>query len=296
MVIVPVAGRERPVGALTLVTAPGRRGLRPADLDTAHAVAQRIAAAAERQRMLEQLRQSERLEAVAQLAAGVAHDFNNLLTVILGSTEAAQRRLDQSAERPLWADALRDDITAVDRAGRRAAALTAQLLDLARPASSPLEELDPDEVMLALLPALGQLVGSGVVVEHRRAYPEVRIRAERIGLERALLNLAANARDAMPSGGRLTVTTIAPAEPRSRSVGVSASDTGTGMDEATAARCFEPFFTTKQRSRGTGLGLAGVASFVAGTGGDVTVDTAPGQGCTLTMWFPVGNENQGSTR
>jgi signal transduction histidine kinase len=307
MVIVPVPGGGGPIGALSFVTGPERRGLRPSDVQTARAVAQRLAAAVERRRLLAQLRRSERLQAVAQLAAGVAHDFNNLLTVILGSSEDIERRLGTMPDAVPGRDELVEDVAAIERAGRRAAALTAQLLDLAAPAGATPEAFDPDEVVAGILPALGQLVGPGVVIEHQPARPPVRVLAERAGLERAILNLAANARDAMSDGGRLTIAVAALAT--TDTVGpvavdvsttvptavVSVADTGSGMDESTAQRCFEPFFTTKERFRGTGLGLAGVASFVAGAGGEVSVETAPGQGCTVNLRIPMAGP-QGSKR
>ncbi len=237
----------------------------------------------ERRRMLEQFHQAERLGAMARLAGGVAHDFNNLLTVILGSTEVLLRRNDVDDE---W----RDDVAAIQRAGERAAALTSQLLAIGhrRPVQSVV--VDPDAVMESMRPMLVRLLGEDVELALVPGSPPGRILADPAELERALLNMVINARDAMPDGGRLEFRTrvVGSDLPGSwRVVALMVSDTGAGMDPETVEHCFEPFFTTKGLARGTGLGLAAVHAMVTQAGGHITVESTVGSGTTFTLWFPA---------
>jgi len=239
----------------------------------------------ERRRMLEQFHQAERLGAMARLAGGVAHDFNNLLTVILGSSEVLLRRPDADNE---W----RDDVAAIQRAGERAAALTSQLLAIGhrRPVQSVV--VDPDAVMESMRPMLVRLLGADVELAIVPGSPPGRILADPAELERALLNMVINARDAMPGGGRIEFTTrVMGAElPGSwQVVALVISDTGAGMDAETIEHCFEPFFTTKGLARGTGLGLAAVHAMVTQAGGHITVESTVGTGTTFTLWFPVAD-------
>ena len=226
----------------------------------------------ERRRMLEQFHQAERLGAMARLAGGVAHDFNNLLTVILGSSEVLLRRADADDE---W----RDDVAAIQRAGERAAALTSQLLAIGhrRPVQSVV--VDPDAVMESMRPMLVRLLGEDVELALVPGSPPGRILADPAELERALLNMVINARDAMPAGGRIEFgTKVVGADlPGSwRVVALMVSDTGAGMDPETVEHCFEPFFTTKGLARGTGLGLAAVHAMVTQAGGHITVESTLG--------------------
>jgi PAS domain S-box-containing protein len=236
----------------------------------------------ERRRMLEQFHQAERLGAMARLAGGVAHDFNNLLTVILGSSEVLLRRAHMDDE---W----RDDVAAIQRAGERAAALTSQLLAIGhrRPVQSVV--VDPDAVMASMQPMLTRLLGADVELVLVAGSPPGRILADPAELERALLNMVINARDAMPQGGRIEFgTKVVGADlPGSwRVVALMVSDTGAGMDPDTIEHCFEPFFTTKGLARGTGLGLAAVHAMVTQAGGHITVESTVGTGTTFTLWFP----------
>ncbi|MGH9016434.1 MAG: GAF domain-containing protein [Acidimicrobiales bacterium] len=236
----------------------------------------------ERRRMLEQFHQAERLGAMARLAGGVAHDFNNLLTVILGSSEVLLRRADADAE---W----RDDVAAIQRAGERAAALTSQLLAIGhrRPVQSVV--VDPDAVMESMRPMILRVLGKDVELVLVPGDPPGRILADPAELERALLNMVINARDAMPDGGRIEFgTKVVGADlPGSwRVVALMVSDNGAGMDPDTLEHCFEPFFTTKGLARGTGLGLAAVHAMVTQAGGHITVESTVGSGTTFTLWFP----------
>ncbi len=240
----------------------------------------------ERQRMLEQFQKAERLSAMASLAGGVAHDFNNLLTVILGCSEILLRRIDSD-------DPLVAEVEAIQRAGERAASLTSQLLAIGHRQVGQPEVVDPDMVVRAMEPMLIRVTGEDVELELVPADPPARILVDPAELERAVLNMAINARDAMPTGGRCIIRTRLVGEeqpPSQRIVALAVADTGQGMDSDTAEHCFEPFFTTKGMAKGTGLGLAAVHAMVTQAGGQVSVDTAPGRGTTMTLWFPAADE------
>jgi len=244
----------------------------------------------ERQRMLEQFQQAERLGAMARLAGGVAHDFNNLLTVILGCSEILMRRFDS-------ADPLVAEVEAIQRAGQRAAALTSQLLAIGHRQVGQPVVIDPDAVVHGMESMLTRVLGEDVELELVPASPGGNILVDAAELERAVLNMAINARDAMPNGGRLVIRTrvVGPEQPvTQRIVALAVGDTGTGMDAETAEHCFEPFFTTKGMARGTGLGLAAVHAMVTQAGGQVSLDTAPGRGTTITLWFPAVEEEAGA--
>jgi PAS domain S-box-containing protein len=244
----------------------------------------------ERQRMLEQFQQAERLSAMARLAGGVAHDFNNLLTVILGCSEILLRQIDP-------ADPLVTEVEAIQRAGHRAAALTSQLLAIGHRQVGQPGVVDPDSIVRSMEPMLVRVVGEDVQLELVPPDPGGRILVDPAEIERAILNLAINARDAMPKGGRLVIRTRvvgADLPAPQRIVALAVSDTGTGMDEETAEHCFEPFYTTKGLAKGTGLGLAAVHAMVTQAGGQVSLDTAPGRGTTITLWFPAVEEDEAS--
>jgi len=287
---------DRSVGSeVELVLGGSRRSLSiaVAPISGADTKVERILVVAEdvteRRRIAKRLGQIERLNVMTQLAAGVAHDFNNLLTVILGSTEALRASVsyDPQASRPVR-DEIEDDLSAIERAGRRAAALTAQLLDLnsaSSESSVPGERLDLDEMVASLTPSINRLLGKEMSFDHVRARDPSHIVAGRAGLERVILNLVLNARDAMSPGGRLVIATTY--EEDDERVELSVTDTGSGMDEATAARCFEPFFTTKEPTQGSGLGLAGVMALVTQAGGEIGVVTKTGQGSRFTLSFPT---------
>jgi PAS domain S-box-containing protein len=246
------------------------------------------------QQALEQARealfQSQKLDAIGQLTGGVAHDFNNLLMVVLSSLSLARRRLPDDPKLVKLVD------NALDGA-RRGAALTQRMLAFARR-----QDLKPTVVHLpALVEGMAELLtrtlGSTVQVQTAFApdLPPVRVDANQ--LELALLNLAVNARDAMPMGGRLLLSaqqealaqagTVAPG----RYVRLAVADTGSGMDAATLARATEPFFTTKGVGKGTGLGLAMVHGLAGQSGGGFTLHSQAGQGTTATLWLPVADED-----
>ncbi|MFA7329446.1 MAG: ATP-binding protein [Candidatus Delongbacteria bacterium] len=238
-----------------------------------------------------QLRQSQKLEAVGQLAGGVAHDFNNILTVILGYGYALQEELAEN-------DLLREDVLQIVAAGERAAVLTRQLLAFSRKQVLQPEIVDLNEVIRNISKLLGRLLGEPVELSLALADEVVRIKVDPNQLEQVIVNLCVNARDAMPEGGLLTLETARielDAGYTDTHVGVSpgkyimlaVSDTGCGMDEATVQRIFEPFFTTKEVGRGTGLGLAMVYGIVNQSGGSIYVYSEVNRGTTFKLYFPL---------
>ena len=244
------------------------------------------------QRQLEeQLRQTQRLESVGQLAGGVAHNFNNALAAIIGYSELIARRLD--ADDPILADV--KQILAV---GEQAASLTQQLLAFSRNERINPTVFDLNEAVESSRALLGPLLGAHIQLHVRLDRSLRRVRADRRQMEQVVTNLALNARDAMPDGGSLTIETsevtvteaLARTYPDARCgsyARLSVRDTGTGMERATLARLFEPFFTTKEPGQGVGLGLSMVHGAVKQTGGFVTVDSRPGRGTTFGLYLPV---------
>jgi hypothetical protein len=215
------------------------------------------------------------MEAIGQLAGGVAHDFNNLLTVIGGYGQVAQQRIGAGPGH--------EELVEILHAADRAAQLTRQLLAFSRRQQLSPELLDLDEVVKALMPMLVRLIREDIEIASL-AHDDVPIvLADRTQLEQVIVNLVVNARDAMPSGGTLTLET--------QKVGTYAclvfTDTGSGMDAATMARIFEPFFTTKEVGEGTGLGLATVYGVVTQSGGRVEVYSEPDLGSTFKVYLPA---------
>src|SRR5450432_665935 len=238
----------------------------------------------------EQLRQSQKMEAVGRLAGGVAHDFNNLLSVVLSYSEMLIA--DLATENPI-----RDDIAEIHRAGVRAADLTRQLLMFSRHQVVEPKVLDLNEVLLAMGNMLGRLVGEDVSLTSIPGASLGRVEGDPGAIDQVIMNLAINARDAMPVGGKLTIETANVVLDKEYAAGhlgakpgsyvmLSISDTGTGMDKATMGRIFEPFFTTKEMGKGTGLGLSTVFGIVQQSGGSVWVTSELGKGTTFKVYLP----------
>jgi signal transduction histidine kinase len=238
-----------------------------------------------------QLRQAQKMDAVGRLAGGVAHDFNNLLTVIGAHSSFLLESLDSS-------DALREDAEAIHKAGVRAAGLTRQLLAFSRKQILKPFVIDLNATVVEARKMLERLLGENIAIMTVLADEVEHVVADPSQIDQVLVNLAVNARDAMPQGGQLTIETRAVTItsgmtgnrriiPPGRYVVLSVRDLGIGMDAAVQARLFEPFFTTKAPGKGTGLGLATVYGIVKQSGGYVTVDSAPGVGTTFDVYLPA---------
>ena len=243
-----------------------------------------------RERYEDQLRQSQKMEAVGKLAAGIAHDFNNLLTAILGFADIA--------ERPLPADSLsRPPLAQIRRSGQQAAALTRQLLAFARRQILQPVVLDLNSAISDLGTMLSRLLGEDVTITCALAHDVRRVRVDLAQIQQVIVNLAVNARDAMPRGGDLRIETSnvtigataqpAVSLPAGAYVSLSVSDTGEGIPDDVLGHIFEPFYTTKAMGQGTGLGLATVHGIIKQSGGDIMVRTAPGRGTTFTIYLPA---------
>jgi signal transduction histidine kinase len=240
----------------------------------------------------EQLRHAQKMEAIGRLAGGVAHDFNNLLTAIIGYTDLASEHLDESTP------AFRD-VVEIRKSADRGAALTRQLLAFSRKQFLTPTVMDLNETVSGLRQMLPRAIGEHIRTSIYLAPDLARVRADASRMEQVLVNLALNARDAMPDGGELKIETsnVTLSEPRLRAEGLglqpgsyvmlSISDTGLGMDAATRQRCFEPYFTTKPLGKGTGLGLATVYGIVDQSGGGVSLESNPGAGTTVRIYLPA---------
>jgi PAS domain S-box-containing protein len=245
----------------------------------------------ERKRLEEQLLQSQKMEAVGQLAGGVAHDFNNILTAIVGYADLLAPELAGN-ERQL------EDLEEIRKAARRAAALTRQLLAFSRKQVLEPRIIDVNGVVMNLDKMLRSLMAENIVLKTDLADNLAAARADPNQIEQVIMNLAINARDAMADGGTVTIETrnatlddayaaqhvsVIPGE----YVMLAVSDTGCGMDEQTKSRIFEPFFTTKPVGRGTGLGLSTVYGIVKQTGGNIWLYSEPGKGTTFKIYLPA---------
>jgi signal transduction histidine kinase/ActR/RegA family two-component response regulator len=247
-------------------------------------------AVTEHHHLEEQIRQAVKVEAVGRLAGGIAHDFNNILTAILGTTQLLQRELGPEA--PHYAD-----VEEIRRAAERAADLTRQLLAYSRRQVLAPRVLDLNAVVRGLDHMLRRLIGEDVELINVLAQQLAPVRADPGQVEQVIVNLAINARDAMPRGGKLTIETanidldaaFARAHPGAipgSYVQLRVDDTGAGMDAETRAHLFEPFFTTKSVGKGTGLGLATVYGIVKQSGGYISVDSEPGRGTVFAIFLP----------
>jgi two-component system, cell cycle sensor histidine kinase and response regulator CckA len=245
----------------------------------------------ESRQLEEQLRQSQKMEALGRLAGGIAHDFNNLLTAVMGYCDLALRRLaeDHPATR---------NLTEIRKAGERATLLAHRLLSFSRKQPQQAKVLDLNHVMRETEHMLRRLIGEDVELVTELAPELHRVKADPGQLEQVLVNLAVNARDAMPSGGRLSVRTanveldeqagaVYPGVAPGQYVMLYVSDNGCGMDEQVRRHAFEPFFTTKRKGEGTGLGLATVYGIVKQCGGGIRIDTEPGHGAAFTILLPA---------
>jgi signal transduction histidine kinase/ActR/RegA family two-component response regulator len=255
----------------------------------------------ERMEVEKALRQAQKMEAVGQLTGGIAHDFNNMLAVVIGSLDLLGRRLggaDARAKR--YVDAATD-------AARRAALLTQRLLAFSRQQPLRPEPIDVNKLVGGMSDLIRGSLGSDIRLETVLVASGWRVHADPNQLENVLLNLAVNARDAMPDGGRLTIETqkahidarYAAANlgvPAGQYVLVAVTDTGSGMPPDVIAKAFDPFFTTKEVGKGTGLGLSQVYGFVKQSGGHVKIYSEPGQGTTVKVYLPrlIGPEHDGT--
>jgi PAS domain S-box-containing protein len=244
----------------------------------------------ERKRLEDQLRHSQKMEAVGQLAGGVAHDFNNLLMLIQAHNENLRDRLAES-------DPARRDALEIENAVTRAASLTNRLLAFSRKQVLRPKVLDLNMVLDEVAKMLDRLIGKDIELQVVPASSLSRVKADPSQIEQVILNLAVNSRDAMPNGGTLTIETRDveldendsrnhQGVPAGRYVMLAVSDTGDGMDTETQARIFEPFFTTKAPGKGTGLGLATVYGVVKHSDGWIWVDSEPGRGTTFRIYLP----------
>ena len=238
-----------------------------------------------------QLRQVQKMEAIGQLSGGIAHDFNNMLAIILGGLNLAKSRLDRGDQD------IGRFIDAAMQGAQRAASLTNRLLAFARQQPLVPEALDANRLVLTMAELLHRALGEDVRLETLLAPCLWQIHADAGQLENAVLNLAVNARDAMPDGGSLTIETANlhldkkgsaahPGVAYGDYVLISVTDTGSGMAPDVLAKAFDPFFTTKEVGRGTGLGLSQVYGFVRQSGGTVRIRSEEGRGTTIAIYLP----------
>jgi PAS domain S-box-containing protein len=255
-----------------------------------HDITERRRAQKEITDLEEQLRQSQKMEAIGRLAGGIAHDFNNLLTLIKGYTQLSLLELKEKSP-------LKDDIEGIKKASERAADLIRQLLVFSRRQVMEMKVLDLNTLLRDLDKMLRRVIGENIELVTLLTDDLARVKADPGQMEQVMINLVVNARDAMPFGGKLTIETanveVDEAFARAhiganpgRYVRLSVRDTGVGMTPEVQERVFEPFFTTKKKGQGTGLGLSTVYGIVKQSGGNIWLDSAPGQGTTFKIYLP----------
>jgi two-component system, cell cycle sensor histidine kinase and response regulator CckA len=251
----------------------------------------------ERKTVEEHLRDTQRLQAVGQLAGGIAHEANNQMSVVLGAAQFLLRRPDLAPQ-------AREDVEFIRQAAERTASITQQLLAFSRRQLLQLQDVDLNRLVQSIEPVLRRSLAEHHELAVRLGLRGGLVRADPRQLEQVLLNLTLNARDAMPSGGRLTIETCdtslsaedtaadSSSPPPGAYAMVVVKDAGSGMDQDTLKRAFEPFFTTKSVGEGSGLGLSVVHGIVSQTGGYIRVDTAPGKGAAFELYFPLASHVQ----
>ena len=264
------------------------------EIREAHSRLERKLAEAENRKLEEQFHQAQKMEAVGRLAGGLAHDFNNFLSAINGYCQMMLNTLDRSDPTRAWLEEIK-------KAGDHAASLMRELLAFSRQHVLVTQVLDLNEVVAGVENMLRHLIGKDIDLVTLAAPALWQVKADAARIKQVIVNLAVNARDAMPGGGRLTIETSNveldaasaqrhPSITPGRYVMLAVSDTGIGMDAQTQAHVFEPFFTTKDEGKGTGLGLAIVYGTVKQSGGAVWIDSELGQGAKFTIYLPQAEE------
>ena len=263
---------------------PDRAGIRSGVIGVATDITERV-------QLQKQVRNMQQLEAIGRLAGGIAHDFNNLMNIVLGHTELLSEGNDLS-------ERTKNGLGQISRAAGRAAALTQQLLAFSRKQVLQSKVLDLNEIVTGVRKMLSRVIGEDIELVSRLHPSLAKVKADPVQMEQVLINLAVNARDAMPYGGTLLMETTNvelteadvrqhPGLPVGACVRLTVSDTGHGMDEKTLEHVFEPFFTTKELGKGTGMGLATVHGIVTQSGGSISVSSTPGKGTTFQIYLPA---------
>ncbi len=268
--------------------------LASAVVDLEAEIAERKKAEGDRQRLQGHFLQAQKMESIGRLAGGVAHDFNNILTAILSYAELTLMKLPEQ-------DPVREHVNAIREASERAATLTRQLLAFSRRQVLEMREIDLNAVVRGIASLVGRIIGEDIILTIETQAAIGTVRADQGQIEQVVMNLAVNARDAMPAGGRLTIRTetvhedgMPPAGPGGPPPGtyvlLTMTDTGEGMTDDVRERIFDPFFTTKEMGRGTGLGLATVYGIVKQHGGFIDVESEPGKGASFRLYLPAVRE------